>query len=186
MTGLRVRVAGHTDLDSVVRLQAEAVRWIGNRGLDQWQPAQGGRQAPEQVQRRIADAISRGECYVAVEGSRIVATITVDEFADPEFWQECDEPSAALYVHRMIVARNYSGRGIGEALIDFASEIAARRGKKWLRLDAWRTNLALHRYYLHLGFKHVRTVSLEHRGSGALFQRPARRRLDRRIEMRED
>ncbi|MER7269331.1 GNAT family N-acetyltransferase [Micromonospora carbonacea] len=119
------------------------------------------------------DAVGRGECHVAVDGFRIAAMAVVDELADPEFWREEDDPRDALYVHRVIVDRGYAGRGLGEALVDFAAKLAADRGKSWLRLDAWRTNLALHGYYRRQGFDHVPTVSLPHRESGVLFQRRA-------------
>ena len=44
-------------------------------------------------------------------------------------------------------------------------------GLTWLRLNAWTTNPALHRFYRSRGFQHVRTVAT--RISGARFQRPA-------------
>ncbi|MDG4794590.1 GNAT family N-acetyltransferase [Micromonospora sp. WMMD1082] len=169
-----MRVAEASDFAAVARLQSDVVRWLATRGLDQWQSVESNdRQTPERMQKRIADAIGRGECFVLTDDSRIVATVIIDELADPEFWQDEDDPGDALYVHRMIVSRNYAGRGIGENLVDFALRLARKRGKKWLRLDAWRTNPALHEYYRQLGFDHVRTVSLPHRGSGALFQRHA-------------
>ncbi|MEU5725052.1 GNAT family N-acetyltransferase [Micromonospora sp. NPDC047738] len=65
-----------------------------------------------------------------------------------------------------------AGRNIGGALLDWAARVAASRGCRWLRLDAWRTNEALHRYYERQGFSPIRVVELAHRGSGALFQRP--------------
>ena len=46
-------------------------------------------------------------------------------------------------------------------------------GLRGFRLDAWQTNGALHLYYKHLGFEMVRIEHVEHRGSGALFARPA-------------
>lgn len=61
-----------------------------------------------------------------------------------------------------------------EVSVDVARlDQAARAGKTWLRLDAWRTNTALHDYYRRHGFTDVRIVDLPWRGSGALFQRPA-------------
>ena len=57
--------------------------------------------------------------------------------------------------------------------VDETSGEAEHAGRKWLRLDAWRTNTALHDYYRRHGFADVSTISLPWRGSGALFQRPA-------------
>jgi GNAT superfamily N-acetyltransferase len=98
--------------------------------------------------------------------------MTVDEYADPEFWHPEDDPGSALYVHRMVVRRSEAGRDLGAVLLDCAEQLAADRRKKWVRLDARRTNTDLHAYYVAHGFTHVRTVCLDHRPSGALFQRP--------------
>jgi ribosomal protein S18 acetylase RimI-like enzyme len=98
--------------------------------------------------------------------------ITVDDYADPEFWTAEDWPDSALYLHRMVVDRSAAGQNVGERLLDLAQDLAEASGKQWLRLDAWRTNTPLHSYYQQQGFNIVRIVSLSHRGSGALFQRP--------------
>ncbi len=112
------------------------------------------------------------ECYVAQKNAdAIIGMITVDEFADPEFWQAEDAPNSALYVHRMVIDRSASGRNVGGQLLDKAEELAASKGKSRLRLDAWRTNEKLHAYYMKQGFTLVRIVELGHRGSGALFER---------------
>jgi GNAT superfamily N-acetyltransferase len=103
----------------------------------------------------------------------MIGTITIDRNADPEFWMPSDFPDDALYIHRMIVRHELAGADVGSAVIDWASERTASAGKRWLRLDAWRTNPRLQRYYANQGFQLVRTVELPHRRSGALFQRPA-------------
>jgi hypothetical protein len=59
-------------------------------------------------------------------------------------------------------------------MLDWAAARARETGKSWLRLDAWKTNLALHRYYRSQGFALLRVVDLPHRQSGALFQRSTR------------
>ncbi|MEU7909175.1 GNAT family N-acetyltransferase [Actinoplanes sp. NPDC049118] len=100
--------------------------------------------------------------------------ITVDDYADPEFWTAQDDPDSALYVHRMVVDRVAGGNGVGGRLLDWAERLASSLGRTWLRLDAWRTNAPLHAYYQRQGFVPVRTVNLSHRGSGALFQRRVR------------
>jgi GNAT superfamily N-acetyltransferase len=99
--------------------------------------------------------------------------VTVDDRADPEFWTDADKPDTALYIHRMAIIRALAGREIGAAMMDWASARAADAGKRWLRLDAWARNVKLHQYYERLGFELVRLLQFEHRGSGALYQRPA-------------
>lgn len=167
MTKLRIRHAKECDLPRLLDLYEAAQCWIRSRGSDQWAG-----NTREKMLPRFRESIARGECYVAEDGDgRLVGTVTVDEYADPEFWTTGDEPESALYVHRMIVDRSLAGQDIGGALLDWAADLAVARGRKWLRLDAWRTNRPLHAYYKKQGFTPVRIVELPHRGSGALFQR---------------
>jgi GNAT superfamily N-acetyltransferase len=165
---LTIQKAEPADLDTLEELRAEAVAWLASQGLDQWQPGQ-----PRVPTRETtADAITRGVCYLAYnQDSELVGTITLDDRADAEFWTPVEQSQPALYVHRMIVPRRAAGGDIGAQLLDWASQLAKSSGCQWLRLDAWKTNPALHRYYVSLGFEHLRTMELPHRGSGALFQR---------------
>lgn len=167
MTRVRIRRAVARDVPELLDLYDAARRWISDRGGDQWAS-----NTREKMRPRFTDSVERGECYVAEDcDGRLVGTVTVDEYADPEFWKTGDAPDSALYVHRMIVDRSLAGQDIGGALLDWAAGIAAAKGRKWLRLDAWRTNRPLHAYYERQGFTPVRVVELPHRGSGALFQR---------------
>ncbi|MBN3930899.1 GNAT family N-acetyltransferase [Streptomyces verrucosisporus] len=165
MSGLRIRPASAEELPTVEELLIEASEWLASRGIDQWQ-------FPPHRD-RIQKAIRHAECFLAVDDEdRPIGTITVDDHADPEFWTEADDPGSALYVHRMATSRAAAGRDVGAVMLDWATKRAAQQGKGWLRLDAWKTNPGLHRYYERQGFTLVRLVDLEHRKSGALFQRP--------------
>lgn len=166
-----IRRARAGELRVVAALWQEASAWLASRGLDQWQypPRQ------ESIQRSIA----AGECWLVEDRDQVVATITLDHHADPEFWRPEDDPAAALYIHRMVVARKAAGSDLGAALLDWAARRATAEGKTWLRLDAWRTNEDLQRYYAGQGFDLVRLVDLPHRGSGALYQRRSTVQLGR-------
>jgi len=91
-----------------------------------------------------------------------------------EFWTDAASPFDALYLHRMIVAREAAGSNLGAQMLDWASRESRRQGRDFLRLDAWSTNERLHSYYRDLGFEQVRTLRLSHRGSGALFEKRVR------------
>ncbi|MEY9863531.1 ribosomal protein S18 acetylase RimI-like enzyme [Catenulispora sp. GAS73] len=92
--------------------------------------------------------------------------------ADPEWW--ADDERDALFVHGLAVRRSAGGLGVGSALLEFASDQAARRSIPWVRLDCSKSNVELQEYYRRQGFTHRRTVDLPYRNSGALFQRAAR------------
>lgn len=160
-----IRRAAADDLPAVTALIGEAAAWLAGRGVDQWRTPPG----PD----RIEVSIKAGDVWILRHADTPAATVTLDDYGDPEFW----EPHAAgdaLFMHRLAVARTHTGRGIGAALVEWCAEQAWQRGKWWLRWDAWKTNPGLLAYYRRLGAEHVRTVDLAHRSSGALFQVPAR------------
>ncbi|GAA4564713.1 GNAT family N-acetyltransferase [Planotetraspora kaengkrachanensis] len=165
---LTLRRATASDLPTVLTLLAEAAKWLNAAGVRQW--PDGGFPAA-----RIEPLIDQGVMYLLDDGIDPVpaATMAVDAHADPEFWSAPDRPHDALYVHKLAVSRAYSGQGLGEVLLGWAVARAARTGRRWLRLDCAKDNTRLQAYYRGLGFRHVRTVDLPHRASGALFERPA-------------
>ncbi|MFE1781286.1 GNAT family N-acetyltransferase [Streptomyces sp. NPDC059506] len=162
---LTIRPAVATDLRTVIDLWEHAASWLNERGIDQWQ-------YPPREE-RIKANIEAGECWIVEADGAPVATITVDEHADPDFWAPSEANDPALYVHRMVVRRDVAGQDLGSAMLDWAGREALRQGKQLLRLDAWRSNDELQRYYSDRGFVHVRTVEAADRSSGALFQRAA-------------
>ncbi len=165
---LTLRRATPADLPGALGLLAEAAGWLDRRGVRQW-PA-GGFPAS-----RIAPLIDTGTFYVLEtrEGTGPVATIALDGAADPEFWTPSDRPESAYYVHKLCTSRAYAGLGLGPALLDWAGLRTLASGLRLLRLDCAKTNLRLQDYYRRLAFRHVRTVDLPHRASGALFERAA-------------
>lgn len=162
---LYVHQATDTDAAQVEGLLAEASAWLANREISWLRDGPG----------PIPERITRGEVWAVrtQPDGPLIATVSVDEVPDPELWGA--QPPDALYVHRMAVTRAHAGRGIGALLLDFAADYTARIGRPWLRLDCNKSNMRLQAYYVENGFRHVRTVDLPHRISGALFEREARR-----------
>ncbi|MFI6498614.1 GNAT family N-acetyltransferase [Nonomuraea typhae] len=172
---LTLRRAVPADLRGVLSLLADTAEWLCARGIRQWPRGGFG---PE----RIAPLIDEHVLYVVDDelsyfdpdqAERPVATIALDAHADSEFWTPADHPADALYVHKLAVARPWSGSGLGEALLDWAGATTHASGRPWLRLDCAKSNPGLQQYYRKRGFRHLRTVDLPHRSSGALFQRLA-------------
>lgn len=170
---LTLRRAEPADLRGVLTLLADTADWLLSQGVRQW--PRGGFGAE-----RISPLIASGVLYVLddelrylepEDGAPPVATMALDGAADAEFWTAADAPWDALYVHKLAVARPWSGAGLGHALLDWAGSAVRDAGLSWLRLDCAKANPRLQGYYRSRGFRHVRTVDLPHRASGALFQR---------------
>ncbi|MCF2128494.1 GNAT family N-acetyltransferase [Strepomyces sp. STD 3.1] len=149
-------------------LRTEAEEWLSTKGTDQWSD-------PETGEKAIAKwraSIDEGRAWVVVDERDVVLATVSRGPVDRDFWRDVDRPESALYLYKLIVAREASGRHLGTRVIDWMCRLAALEGRAWVRIDTWRTNAGLHAYYERLGFTHVRTEAPAHRRSGWLAQRP--------------
>jgi len=170
----RVRLAEAGDLPAIYDLIGSAAAWLQkDKNTDQW-----ARPWPDKPTRdaRVEKGIADGLTWMVEDAKgSAAATVTCREHGNDMLWtpQEQDEPAA--YVSRLIVSRQLAGKGIGAALIHWAALLAMNQWQaKWIRVDVWTTNLALHRYYEGQGFEHLRTLTFENRWdypSAALFQK---------------
>lgn len=157
-----------SDADDVVALRLESERWLHAAGVQQWMDTARGI-------RNIQEGLAAGVTYVVTDSQGdggVVASLTLNG-PDPDWWRDDDSPEDALYLYKFMITERWRGSGLGDELLDWACAQAESRGKRWLRLDCWRTNTALHAYYRARGFRHIRTDIVDGRGSGALFERPA-------------
>lgn len=163
---LELRQARGGDAQTILTWRAEAAAWLRAKyEVDQWEIP-----FPHDV---IDATINAGQVWMLEEDSKEIATITLTDTDDPRLWTSEELLQPSLYVHKLTVRPSHSGRAIGSALLDWAGKHATEVGARWLRLDAWTTNPALHHYYKREGFRHIRTVVDPQISSGALFERPA-------------
>ncbi|MFD8118619.1 GNAT family N-acetyltransferase [Streptomyces microflavus] len=162
-----LRLATTADVEALMALRIEAEGWLAAAGIDQWRNPQ--TRGPA-LAKWMTD-IEASRTWV-IEDQSVLATVTLAA-ADMDFWQPDDSPDSAVYVAKLITTRAAKGSGLGGRLLDWAGSQAREQGKPWVRLDCWRDNLALQRFYLDEGFEHVRTEAPAHRLSGWLAQRPA-------------
>jgi GNAT superfamily N-acetyltransferase len=161
-----IQRATREDVADFLKVLNEASAWLRSRGIDQWPDGFG----PE----RIETYVARREAWLARDaGGRPVATVIASTTADPDFWTPGEARETAIYVSKLAVTRACAGRGLGALLLRWVTDYAAQLGHRFVRLDAWRTNEALHAFYRREGWEYLRTVERPHRRSGALFQRPA-------------
>lgn len=114
-----IRKAQESDASIVVDLWQETAAWLHDRGSDQWQ-------YPVKLH-NVHKAIDNATCWIveAANGDA-VATVTLDENADPDLWQPQDDPPSALYVHRLVVSLHWRKMELGSAILDWASEKAMK------------------------------------------------------------
>lgn len=156
------------DLDDVIRLLNERIRWLRERGNEQWNTGR-------DFRAKAVDAIDRRNTWLLRDGDASIGTLTLTAQGDPDFWTPDELRDPALYVGKMASAVRRRGEGLGRLMLSWAQDWAARSGFDLLRWDVWRTNDQLQDYYRSIGGQYIRTVHPAHRWSGALFQIPARR-----------
>jgi ribosomal protein S18 acetylase RimI-like enzyme len=164
-----LRRATERDHEVINRLIDAAAEWLRTKNTDQWaQPWP----SVEDRSHRILRDLRVGKTWIAWDGTEPAATITADS-ADSPIWPTETLRDRAAYVCRLVVSRSHSGHGLGAALLDWAGLRAMRRyGARWVRVDVWTTNKALHAYYGRLGFESCgMSEDVDHYPSAALFQK---------------
>ena len=171
---LRIAQAEATEehLNAILRLIYEAKEWLSDRGTDQWS-----KPWPDKEQRdaRVRRGLQVGATWIVWAGNRAVATVTIANGPNNAVWSEseCELSERAVYVHRLIVARDYAGWGLGAELLDWTGLRGRHQyGAKWIRIDVWTSNKALHGYYVKRGFVPCGTCPDPSYPSGRLFQKP--------------
>jgi GNAT superfamily N-acetyltransferase len=165
---IALRRATVSDMEVVIRLIDDAAEWLQGIGTDQWAtpwPNRVGRDS------RIMSSISQGKTWIGWDNDIAAATITADPDYNP-YWPDDLRRDPAVYVHRLVVGRPYKGVGLGAALLNWAGKTARRdHGARWIRVNAWTTNLGLHAYYLRQGFSACGFHADDGYPSGARFQK---------------
>ena len=123
--------------------------------------------------------------HVAVLDGKIVGSIVLNERQEKGYsrapWRMAADPEEVVVVHTFLVHPSERKKKIGDQLLDYAEEWAARERKKVLRLDVCERNApAIHLYEKH-GYRYVATVSLGLEEWGLpwfkLYEKPVGRRM---------
>jgi GNAT superfamily N-acetyltransferase len=92
--------------------------------------------------------IRYGSLYLAQESENCLGAVSLNEHQEAAYQQvNWHGSQPVLVVHRLCVAPAYQGKGIAGRLMDFAEDLARRRGYASLRLDAYSGNPKAVRLY---------------------------------------
>ena len=170
---LTLRQAAPDELDVILELLNDSIRWLQGIGIDQWATPW-----PDEMGRnqRIAQDLADGKTWLILDGTHVAGTITIDP-AHNGIWPAYKCREKAVYVRKVIIRRHYAGLGLGARLFDWAADVAARvHQARWIRIDVWTTNGRLHAYYSRLGFRFRSMADDPAYPSRALFERSTDRR----------
>lgn len=170
---LTIRRAVADDMQTILGMIDEAAGWLVEKDTDQW-----ARPWPDRESRdsRIRNGLRNGDTWMVMLDDDPIATVTFRKRGNRKLWTFLERRQRAVYLSRLIVRRDHAGRGIGESLVDWAGSRAWRDWRaRWVRIDVWTTNVALHNYYEKRGFQPHgirRSAQRIQYPSAALFQKP--------------
>lgn len=89
--------------------------------------------------------IMENKLYVATDCGKIIGCMLLKN--TDKLW--CDDVNA-FYIHHLATNVNY--KGIGSMLLNFAENEARKENKSFIRLDCFKCNVRLNKYYTDYGF----------------------------------
>ncbi len=115
--------------------------------------------------RETAEAgIYEGCLYVGVSGNKIIGSIILRHEPEPAYlpvkWMKDLNYEEVLVIYTLAVHPDHLGKGIGQALLNFASNLGSQSNMKSLRLDVYENNLPAICLYEKCGFHYIDTVDL--------------------------
>lgn len=162
---IRLETALPEELPVVMDILDECAAWLHSRGIAQWVLPQ-----PPHEWEKMRGQIALGQVYlVRLEADwSLIGTLRF-EWEDP-FWD--DHSDVAGYVHALAIRNHVRGHSLGTRLLDWAQSHIAAQGRKYIRLDCWKENARLRRYYENLGFRYCGEF-VDRNWVGALYEKEA-------------
>ncbi len=148
-------------LHAIAELRRNGAHRLRRRGFDDW--------FHWDVTSATEADHDTGGLYVVLDGTEVVASIRLSGEGHPELWLDHERREKAVYADRFVAERRAAG--LGRSVTEWLTDRAAREGLAWVRGDTWGAHRTLQRYYLSLGFQHVRTALLPDTGEVWLAQR---------------
>ncbi|MDX8361492.1 GNAT family N-acetyltransferase [Cytobacillus sp. IB215316] len=142
-----LKSAKEKDLQVVLQLLIQAATWLQTKGTTQWDYYL---THLEENTQEILDSILKGNTYILLKENKAIATITLEDQPtewDTDIWGQARNNNNIVYLHRIVVHREYAGKQIGEKLIEWAVQLVKGQGKQYIRFDCLRSNKGLNTYY---------------------------------------
>ncbi|HIW31152.1 MAG TPA: GNAT family N-acetyltransferase [Candidatus Paenibacillus intestinavium] len=144
------------DMNVIRDLIVHTVNWLKSMGSTQWNSLPN-----EQDDHYLANAIANGEVIVfrktgtdALAGSVILQQHPGDW--DRKLWGAiAASKNDAIYLHRLIVNREYSSRELGSHILSWIDQSIQFTGRDRIKLDCIAHNEKLNAFYMRCGFTYM-------------------------------
>ncbi len=148
---MRIREATYSDIEGIAALYDGARGYFAANGIDQWQVG-----GPD-IDSAFGD-VDDGICYVVVDDEgRLEGTFVCDFSGEPAYDRltdgEWESQGEYATLHRVAVAEEFKGRGVGGEMIAFIEARCREYGVEAIRGDTHRDNLSMQRMLEKNGFE---------------------------------
>lgn len=131
---------------------AAALAYQASAQLPPWSPY------PEE---KINDEIAAGLHFSAFMPDNVLAGFFSVALADAPIWGS-KEKGDAIYIHRMCVNPACKGNNLAASVLTWAYGYVSGSGQRFVRMDTWRDNPRLIKYYAACGFRHIGNRQMGH------------------------
>ncbi len=132
------------DLSTVINLFDRAIQYQKENNYIGWKSMD---------KQFIETDIRQGLLYKILSEDKILGIFCVC-FIDQLIWRE-REKGDAIYLHRIVLNREYQGSKIFRTVLHWAIDQSRKRNFKYVRMDTWAANSKLIDYYKEYGFRFI-------------------------------
>ncbi|MCY1512485.1 hypothetical protein D9M68_469460 [compost metagenome] len=101
----------------------------------------------------IKSDIAQGLLFKITYGKEIACIFSVC-YSDALIWRE-KEMGNAIYLHRIVLNRNFAGEKLFNKVLEWAIPFAKNRKLEYVRMDTWADNEKIIAYYKSYGFSFI-------------------------------
>ncbi len=139
---MEIRRSKISDLHEIKRLTESCAVAMQERGIFQWNEHYPSLE-------KLENDITSEELFVLIHDDRISGMIVLTAHMDEEYipieWLTSNNSN--LYIHRLAIAPEYWGKGLGQKMMEFAEEFARKNDYSSIRLDTFSQNKRNQNFY---------------------------------------
>lgn len=145
------------DLQEIFKLTQACSLDMQSQGIQQWDDTY-------PTIKLLEQDINSAAMFSLFESDELLGVIVMDDTQSSQYesieWKLLKEP--ILVVHRLAVAPQHQGKGLGLQLMQYAEEMGKSSGYQSIRLDAYKDNPKLQQFYLARGYIAAGEIDLEY------------------------
>lgn len=141
---LSILPATTDDLPMIINLFDRAIQYQKKNNYIGWQSMD---------KQFIENDVHQGLLYKICSGEKLVGIFCIC-FMDKLIWRE-KERGDAIYLHRIVLNREYQGLKMFKTVLHWAVEQARKKSLMYIRMDTWAANSKLIDYYKGYGFRFI-------------------------------